>query len=343
MRRFLTLCLALLMALPALAHDPMLSGLRVIVGGGKTVVSVTTHISLLTEAEGKPLEPLAMDLAFRRRVRLRFSGTDFAPQKTNLLRDDPNDLVTWQATLDKEVAAPEVLARLYPNDPSSKLVVSVLREGSLVQETVLDAAHPALLLSHEPPESRWQVFLRFVREGVSHIFGGPDHVCFVLGLLLLGGGLKTLLKTVTAFTLAHSITLTIAALGIWNPSPRLVEPLIALSIVAIAVENLRRISPASRSWRGARGEVFAFGFGLIHGFGFAGALSEVGLPQQALGVALAAFNFGVECGQALIVIAVAPALAKLADDKPTLHATLLKMLSMGIGLAGLWWFVTRLL
>ena len=331
--------LALLLALPVLAHDPMLSGLRVIVGGGKTVVSVTTHISQLTEAEGKPLEPLTMDRAFRKRVRLRFSGTDFAPQKTNLLRDNPNDLVTWQATLDKEVTDPEVLARLYPDDSSSKLVVSVLRDGSLVQETVLDAAHPALLRNHEPPESRWQVFLRFVREGVTHIFGGPDHICFVLGLLLLGGGLKTLLKTVTAFTLAHSITLTVAALGIWNPSPRIVEPLIALSIVAIAVENLRPRKVSARDLR----PWFAFGFGLIHGFGFAGALAEVGLPQQALGVALAAFNFGVECGQALIVIAVAPALAKLAEDKPKLHRLFLRLASVGIGLAGLWWFVTRLI
>ncbi|WP_309709786.1 HupE/UreJ family protein [Armatimonas sp.] len=341
MRQLVLALLALFFALPARAHDPMLSGLRVIVGEGKTVVSVTTHLSLLTEAEGKPLEPLTMDLAFRKRVRLRFSGTDFAPQKTNLLRDDPNDLVTWQATLDKEVTDPEVLTRLYPEDATSKLVVSIFRDGHSEIETLLDANHPTLELTKETVrESRGQVFLRFVREGVAHIFGGPDHVCFVLGLLLLGGGLKQLLKTVTAFTLAHSITLTVAALGLWNPSPRIVEPLIALSLVAIAVENLRPRNPELkrrdvRPW-------FAFGFGLIHGFGFAGALAEVGLPKDALGVALAAFNAGVELGQALIVITVAPALAKLAEDKPKLHPKLIKALSVGIGLAGLYWLITRL-
>lgn len=336
--------LAIFLALPALAHDPQLSGLRVLIGGGKTTVSVTTHLSTLAKAEGQSaLTDLQVELALRKRVKLRLDGTNFAPTTTKLLRDDPNDLLTWQATLDKSIETPEVLARLYPEDASSKLVVSVFRDGQSQLETLLDAEHPALELhTNALPESRWQVFLRFVREGVTHIFGGLDHVCFVLGLLLLGGGLKTLLKTVTAFTLAHSITLTVAALGLWNPSPRLVEPLIALSIVAIAAENLRKLSPSSRSRRGARGEVFAFGFGLIHGFGFAGALAEVGLPKDALGVALAAFNGGVELGQATIVIAVAPALAKLADDKPGLHQRLLKIASLGIGLAGLYWFVTRL-
>lgn len=338
----LALCLAVLLLLPARAHDPQLSGLRVLIGGGKTTVSVTTHLSTLARAEGqKSLSDPQVELALRKRVKLRLDGASFAPATTKLLRDDPNDLLTWQATLDKEVETPEILARLYPDDSTAKLVVSVFRDGQSELETLLDADQPSLELHKDtPPESQWQVFWRFVREGITHIFGGPDHICFVLGLLLLGGGLKTLLKTITAFTLAHSITLTVAALGIYTPSPRLVEPLIALSIVAIAVENLRCLrSPAAAT---GKGWMFAFGFGLIHGFGFAGALAEVGLPQNALGVALAAFNGGVEIGQALIVIAVAPALAKLAEDRPKLYASVLRVASMGIGIAGLYWFILRL-
>lgn len=340
MRALLALCLAVLLLLPALAHDPQLSGLRVLIGGGKTTVSVTTHLSTLARAEGqKALNDPQVELALRKRVKLRLDGASFAPATTKLLRDDTNDLLTWQATLDKEVETPEILVRLYPEDNTSKLVVSVVRDGQSELETLLDASHPSLELRDTPPESRWQVFLRFVREGIAHIFGGPDHICFVLGLLLLGGSLKTLLKTVTAFTLAHSITLTVAALGIYTPSPRLVEPLIALSIVAIAAENLRKLHSAGKDMR----PWFAFGFGLIHGFGFAGALTEVGLPQNALGVALAAFNGGVEIGQALIVLAVAPALAKLAEDRPKQYNALIQFAAVGIGLAGIYWFVVRLL
>ena len=190
------LLLAILLALPARAHDPQLSGLRVLIGGGKTTVSVTTHLSTLAKAEGQSaLTDPQVEIALRKRVRLRLDGSAFTPTTTKLLRDDANDLLTWQATLDKPMETPEILARLYPEDSTSKLVVSVFRDGQSELETLLDADHPSLEVhTNTPPESRWQVFLRFVREGVAHIFGGPDHVCFVLGLLLLGGGLKTLLK-----------------------------------------------------------------------------------------------------------------------------------------------------
>lgn len=334
MARYFLCLLYFFLTLPSRAHDPNLSGIQVTVGKGLTQVSVTTHLSQLSRAEGKsePLDALGLEQALRRRVRLRFEGKDFAPAKTRLQRDEASDLVTWQATLPGEHEHPEVLERLYPDDPNARLVVSVVRDGKVLQESFLDATQTS-----PPPlaESPKTVFLRFLREGVAHIFGGPDHLCFVLGLLLLGGGLKQLLKTVTAFTLAHSITLTIAALGLWTPPARVVEPLIALSIVAIALENLRK-RPRVRH------EIYAFGFGLIHGFGFAGALAEVGLPQQALGAALAAFNLGVECGQALIVVSVAPALAKLADDHPERHGKLVRLLAVGIGLAGLWWLFQRL-
>jgi HupE / UreJ protein len=336
-RTFLAALLVLWLSLAALAHDPQLSGIRIIVGKGQTVVSVLTHLSQLNKAEGKTLDTVGIEIALRQRVRLRFGGKDFQPQKTNLLRDDPNDLVTWQVTLPEEVQEPEVLARLYPEDPTSKTVVTLLKDGQAVLDTLVDAAHPTF--AQAAPESAWAVALRFLREGVVHIFGGPDHVCFVIGLLLLGGSLKVLLRTVTAFTLAHSITLSLAALGVVTPSARLVEPLIALSIVAIAVENLLPHADGRKDLR----PWFAFGFGLIHGFGFAGALAELGLPRQALGAALASFNGGVELGQAVIVLAVAPALAKLAADQPPLHKALVKALSVGIGLAGLYWFITRLL
>ena len=131
--------------------------------------------------------------------------------------------------------------------------------------------------------------------GVEHILTGADHLVFLLGLILVGGSLRSLVGVVTAFTLAHSITLALAALSIFAPSPRLVEPAIALSIAYVGVENLF-VNDASKRWR------ITFPFGLIHGFGFAGALREIALPRAQLPIALVSFNLGVELGQLGVLV-----------------------------------------
>ena len=350
-------CLMVLVccARPAAAHDPSLSGIRIIYRRADVVVNVTTHISRLLRAEGKAggvMSPFEMDRAVRRRLHVRLDGRDLKPQTANVIADNANDLLTWQTVVPGTVRQWEVLGRLYPEDRGSRTVVSVVRDGQSIEETFLDDQHPDLLRS-QPPPHRGAVALRYIREGILHIFGGPDHILFVLGLLLLGGTLRSLLKTITAFTLAHSITLSLAATGVFSPSPRIIEPLIALSIVAIAVENLRqerglakRAASSAASDAAAKPQkdlrpYYAFGFGLIHGFGFAGALAEVGLPRAALGVALASFNVGVEIGQASIVLAVSPLLALLARKNPRAFRALGIIGAIVIGVAGSYWFVTR--
>ena len=139
--------------------------------------------------------------------------------------------------------------------------------------------------------------------GIEHILTGIDHLLFVLALMLLTTGTWRLLKTVTAFTVAHSITLALATLGLVHVPSKPVEAVIALSIVYVAAEILHarrgRIGLAARMpW------IVAFTFGLLHGFGFAGALSEVGLPAGQIPVALLFFNLGVEAGQVLFIAAV---------------------------------------
>ena len=216
-------------------------------------------------------------------------------------------------------------------------------------------------MSSHPKLSKISVAGQYIWQGVMHILSGPDHIAFVLGLLLLGGSLRSLLKTVTAFTLAHSITLSLAATGVWNPSPRIVEPLVALSIVAIAVDNLRPrkslepgcvptgrdaindsgAAPGAAPVRDYR-PYYAFCFGLVHGFGFAGALTEVGLPANALATALASFNVGVEIGQASIVLAVSPLIALLAAKHSQVHIRFATVMSICVGLAGSFWFFSRL-
>ncbi|UCD67818.1 MAG: HupE/UreJ family protein, partial [Betaproteobacteria bacterium] len=151
--------------------------------------------------------------------------------------------------------------------------------------------------------SKWAVSVDYFRLGVEHILGGIDHLLFVLALLLIVDGTRRLIATITAFTIAHSLTLAAATLG-WVHVPQApVEAVIALSILFVAGEilHVRAGRPGiTRRWPW----LVAFTFGLLHGFGFAGALTEVGLPQKEIPLALLTFNVGVEVGQILFILAV---------------------------------------
>lgn len=172
--------------------------------------------------------------------------------------------------------------------------------------------------------------------GVEHILGGFDHLLFVLGLVLLIGGRRAILSTLTAFTAGHSVTLALAALGMVDVPTRMIEVMIAASIVVVAVElaDARRASPSSLLRR--RPWLVAFGFGLLHGFGFAGALAEIGLPHGDIPPALLAFNVGIELGQiafATAMLLVLAALPRRWHDASRLAAAY----AIG-GLAMLWVF-----
>ncbi len=148
--------------------------------------------------------------------------------------------------------------------------------------------------------SKWKVSADYFRLGVEHILGGIDHLLFVLALLLIVSGTRRLIATITAFTVAHSLTLAAATLGWVHVPQQPVEAVIALSILFVAGEILhaRRGRPGiTMRWPW----LVAFTFGLLHGFGFAGALTEVGLPQQEIPLALLAFNLGVEAGQIIFI------------------------------------------
>jgi len=148
-----------------------------------------------------------------------------------------------------------------------------------------------------------QVAVSYLGLGIEHILLGIDHLLFVFALLLLVRGVRRLIATITAFTVAHSITLALATLGILQVPGPPVEAVIALSIVFVAAELAHRVRGASGLTERAPWLV-AFAFGLLHGLGFAGALSEVGLPEGAIPLALLFFNLGVEAGQLLFVAAV---------------------------------------
>ncbi len=170
--------------------------------------------------------------------------------------------------------------------------------------------------------------------GIEHILTGADHLAFLLGVVLIGGLVRALVGVVTAFTLAHSITLALATLSIVTPSAAIVEPLIALSIAYVGVENFF-IADVSRRWR------ITFLFGLVHGFAFAGALREIALPAAQVPVALVSFNLGVEAGQLGVLALVLPLLA-LARRSPRFDARAMRLLSAAIAAGGFVLFVFRL-
>ncbi len=185
---------------------------------------------------------------------------------------------------------------------------------------------------------QWQTFFRYIPIGFDHIVPkGLDHILFVLGLFFLALRIRPLLTQVTAFTVAHTVSLALGALGIVNVPANIVEPIIAASIVYVAVENI--LSPQMSRWRPA----VVFGFGLLHGLGFAGCARPIGLPEGAFIPALIGFNLGVEFGQ-LTVIAVAFALVGYwFRDKSWYRARIAVPASVFIALVGAWWVVQRTL
>src|SRR5213594_2424728 len=164
---------------------------------------------------------------------------------------------------------------------------------------------------------------------------GPDHLLFLVGLLLLGGSVRRLAMVVTSFTIAHSFTLSLAALNILSPPARLIEPAIALSIIYVGADNL-----LAQGGRDVRAWI-AFAFGFIHGFGFANVLREMELPARALGWSLFSFNFGVEIGQLLVVVVVASTFAALRARSAWARNQLVYAGSIVVIAAGSFWFVQR--
>ncbi|MFL5311757.1 MAG: HupE/UreJ family protein [Myxococcales bacterium] len=187
----------------------------------------------------------------------------------------------------------------------------------------------------------WAAAGRFLRLGIEHIFTGYDHIAFLIGLLLLGGSFKELVQIVTAFTVAHSITLALATLAVVNPTPRVIEPLIAASIVYVAAENLWALRRGTGASALRHRWMLTFAFGLVHGFGFASVLRELRLPRSGLAAALVTFNLGVEVGQVCIVALAVPLLAALRKTR-WFEPLGVRLCSFVVGCLGLTWLVQRI-
>lgn len=212
--------------------------------------------------------------------------------------------------------------------------------GRPVMTLRLTAANPVAEIPVRP--GRWQVARTYFIIGVEHILFGFDHLLFVVSLVLLLRGIGTTAAAVTAFTVAHSITLVGAALGQFAVPSAPVEAIIALSILFLAAEIVKHRPGAPRFSERAPWLV-AFVFGLLHGFGFAGALAEIGLPETDVPLALLTFNLGVEAGQLGIVIVAAGLLATLRRWAPSRAPRAVRTIAYGIGIIAAWWFIDRMI
>jgi hydrogenase/urease accessory protein HupE len=186
------------------------------------------------------------------------------------------------------------------------------------------------------PRSVFEIAAQYISLGFTHILPfGLDHILFVLGLFLLSTRWRPLLVQVTAFTVAHSITLALAIYGVFSLPATIVEPLIAASIVYVAIENV--FTSRLHAWR----PIVVFGFGLLHGMGFAGVLSDIGLPRSESLTALITFNVGVELGQLAVIVLAYLAIGVWGGQRGWYRARVVVPASFAIAAIGLYWTVER--
>jgi hydrogenase/urease accessory protein HupE len=357
MRRLLLVWLWVLLglALPAEAHEVNLVTARVALSPDRTV-SVELGLkgsdidraigTKIYDARRDAVDPAAVEAA--KPAILAYMGTHLAVTggaKACVAGDaailPDGDGIIYRNSFACANAAGDIVYRstvLTEKDKAARQVV-LIAQGRSETQALLDAGNRTVTLSTAPP-SLWSTMQRYVITGIEHIFLGYDHIAFLIAVVLWARRLVPVVKIVTAFTIAHSITLSLAALDVLVIPSSIVEPAVAASIVFVAVENFFS-RDVDKRWR------VAFLFGLIHGFGFAGVLREIGLPPNAAVPALAAFNIGVEIGQVAIV-AVALPILRLADrwsaagrSEPVRAAGVVYTFSAVIGLLGGYWLVAR--
>lgn len=373
MKRFcrwgLTAVAALLGALPASAHDFALTDvLLVLKSDGTWVADLRIDVDALAlgVSSSVPSEDLVAELeamsvaefegalerateTLQRRIRVRFDGEPVLPRVAFPELDQPTDPTATEQTV------LGTTARLSGNIPEGAVEVSfrASRAFGVVQLTIFDQSSlasrrhllesaedsPAYAIGSEPEDvpapGTEAVLARYLVLGFEHIIPrGVDHILFVLGLFLLAARLRPLLWQVTAFTAAHTVSLALSVYGIVDLPARPVEVLIALSIAYVGIENL--FVDRLRFWR----TLLVFGFGLLHGLGFAGVLTEIGLPEGEFVPALVGFNVGVELGQLAVILA-ALALLGWARDRAWYRHRIVFPLSSAIALTGIFWAIQR--
>ena len=324
--------LVLLLSGTALAHDPGLSATEVRILRDRIVAEVSFSP---VDLERLPHDDVAEHLLLIKSDQELLKLKNFSVQTT--------DAKSIHFILE------------FPNPPNTELHLSAIAldhlprghkqffsirdaDGKTLTECMLSAESKDITIPlRTNSTSNSESFLRFLVLGIEHIFTGYDHLAFLLAVLLTGGSLLSNARIITSFTIAHSLTLALATFGVVTLPPALVEPLIAASIVFVGIENLVRRQLARR-W------LVTFGFGLIHGLGFASILRELGIGKMGIqgAIPLLSFNLGVELAQISIAALILPLVWKL-QQRPSFMLKHVPALSLIITLAGFYWLLTRTL
>jgi len=312
-------------------------------------------LAIAAPAAAHPLAPSLFDLREResgvvdivwKMSLLQPSGSDLRPElpphctplsAPDIERDASSVTLRWSEDCGARGIVGERLRVVGLDSSRTDALLRVeLRDGRRLQ-AVLSGGDASFLVSERQRPLR--VVIDYAKLGVKHILSGLDHLLFVLGLVLLVRNRRTLLYTVTAFTLGHSVTLSLAVLGFVDFPPRLVEFGIALSILVLAAELSRPGGDAHLLRR--RPWALAFAFGLLHGLGFAGALAAVGLPPEEIPLSLFSFNVGIELGQLAFIAAVMLARAALRPRAARGPAWLQAAPAYAIGSLSAFWCIER--
>lgn len=297
----------------------------------------------------RALPPSEMERRFRDywprmapRIRIAVDGQDIAPDLLAVSVPEVGDVaLVRSSSVSFSVALPEG-AQTVQVGWASQFGALVLRQNGVDKpyDGYLEAGalSPPIRLAGGDALGPWQAFVQYIPIGFDHIVPkGLDHILFVLGLFFLSSRLRPLLWQVSAFTLAHTVTLALGVMGYVTVPASIVEPLIAASIVFVAVENV--VSDRLSRWR----PLIVFGFGLLHGLGFASVLQEFGLPEGAYIPALIGFNVGVEFGQLAVIAAAFLLVGLWFRNKPFYRPWIAVPASCAIAAVGAWWVVERTL
>jgi hydrogenase/urease accessory protein HupE len=322
------------------AHDPGLSGVEIRVESGQLSAHLmltkedTHRMTLAGDAPSfEALLPGALEISVDDKVVI--------PTSQKIETDDRDFVHISQSFGTVTGHRLRVRSALFPHLPRShRQYLAVLQDGQKIGEQMLDAEQSALAVTLSgiaTPPAKPPTFGEFLKLGLEHIFTGYDHLVFLFGLLIVGGSLRAAVKIITSFTVAHSITLALATLGLVSLSGKIVEPLIAASIMYVGIENLFR-RDLNRRW------MLTFGFGLAHGLGFAAALRDLGVGANGTGVAvpLLSFNLGVELGQLYIAGFGLPIIWKLTQ-LPRFERLYAPACSVMVLVAGGRWLLERTL
>ncbi|MGA8944143.1 MAG: HupE/UreJ family protein [Thermoactinomyces sp.] len=341
---FLFIFFAVFLAAPIVqAHPLYLVSTDMEIAENRIDMSLLINDALLKQVPGKDMsvkEGLSeekrqeLENYIKERFLVKNNGQPMAESITDITRPDLSHvLVKVRFTSGQKVEKADLFySMFFEIDKSRHQNIVTIHADGKESRFVFHDSERHLSITKQSDLSIWLTVKQFIRIGMEHIWFGFDHLAFLAALFVAGGGWKHLLKVITSFTIAHSITLFLAVMDIIAVPSKWVEALIALTIVYVAIENQWFRPPRHRP-------TIAFFFGLIHGLGFAGSLSEIQLPKDSFLAALFSFNFGVELGQVAVFLCVIPFL--LLFRRYVQKKWFVQGASMGIALLGVLWFTER--